>query len=83
MPYILNVSLGAEYSKSFFCACICQKIAKPIDNLHVSVCSLDKYAMNHDHSIGHDSFKSRGQNVRNNKDNRDCKLSITFCYARM
>ena len=27
MPYILTVSLRAEYGKSFFCPCICQKIA--------------------------------------------------------
>ena len=36
ISYILNVSLRAEYSKSFFfCKCICQQIALPLDNLHL------------------------------------------------
>ena len=83
MPYILNVSLGTEYCKSFFCACICQKIALPIKNLHVAVCSFGKYAMNLDYSIGHGSFKSKEQNVSNDKDNRDYKLFVIFGYVRM
>ena len=75
MLYFLNVDLGAEYSRIFFPAFICQKITLPIDNLHVAVCSFGEYAMSLDHSIGHDSFKSREQNVSNknvsnNKDKR-------------
>ena len=35
ISYILNVSLRAEYSKSFFYKCICQQIALPLDNLHL------------------------------------------------
>ena len=70
MPYFLNVSLEAEYSKSFFGAFICQNIGLPIDNLHVAVCSFGEYAMSLDHSIGHDSFNSREQNVSHNKNKR-------------
>ena len=74
MPYFLNVSLGADNSYSFSCVPF-SKIALPIVNLHVAVCSFDEYAMNLDHSIGHNSFKSREKtliivNVRNDKDKR-------------
>ena len=51
MPYFLNVRLRAEYSKCFSVR-VCQKIAQPIDNLHVAFCSFGKYAMNLDNSIG-------------------------------
>ena len=61
MPDILNVSLRAEYSKGFFCACICQKVALPIDNLHFVVCTFGKSVMSLNHFIRHNSFKSRGQ----------------------
>ena len=37
------------------------------DNLHVAVCSFGGFALNLDYSIGHDSFKTREQNVGNNK----------------
>ena len=67
----------------FFCACICEKVSLPIDNLHVAVSSFGKYAMNLNHFIGYDGFKSRGQIVSNNKDNRDYKLFVIFCCARM
>ena len=56
--------------QELFRAFICQNIGLPIDNLHVAVCSFDKYAMSLDHSIGHDNFKSREQNVSNNKNKR-------------
>ena len=56
--------------QEFFRAFICQNIGLPIDNLHVAVCSFDEYAMSLDHSIGHDNFKSREQNVSNNNDKR-------------
>ena len=45
MPYFLNVRLRAEYSKCFSVR-VCQKIAQPIDNLHVAFRSFGKYAMN-------------------------------------
>ena len=67
----------------FFCACICEKVSLPIDNLHVAVSSFGKYAMNLNHFIGYDGFKSRWQIVSNNKDNRDYKLFVIFCCARM
>ena len=51
----------------FFRVCICQKFALPIDDLHVAVCSFSEYAMNLDHSIGHDSFNGREQSVCNKK----------------
>ena len=63
MPYFLNVSLGSWYCKS----CFVRLFVKILD---VAVCSFDEYAMSLDHSIGHDSFKSREQNVSNNKDKR-------------
>ena len=66
MPYFLNVSLRAEYSNTFFFVRLCQKIALPIDNLHVAVCSFGQYAMNLEPRYLH---CSRGQNVSNNKDN--------------
>ena len=69
--------------QEFFCACICEKVSLPIDNLHVAVSSFGKYAMNLNHFIGYDGFKSRGQIVSNNKDNRDYKLFVIFCCARM
>ena len=56
--------------QELFRAFICQNIGLPIDNLHVAVCSFDEYAMSLDHSIGHDNFKSREQNVSNNNDKR-------------
>ena len=56
--------------QELFRALICQNIGLPIDNLHVAVCSFDEYAMSLDHSIGHDNFKSREQNVSNNNDKR-------------
>ena len=71
------------HQEFFLCACICGKVALPIDNLHVAVCSFGKYAMNLNHFIGYDGFKSRGQIVSNNKDNRDYKLFVIFCCARM
>ena len=71
------------HQEFFLCACICEKVALPIDNLHVAVCSFGKYAMNLNHFIGYDGFKSRGQIVSNNKDNRDYKLFVIFCCARM
>ena len=52
MPCFLNVSQGAEYSKKFFLCVYLLKIALPINNLHVVICSLGKYAMNLDNSIG-------------------------------
>ena len=61
--------------QELFRAFICQNIGLPIDNLHVAVCSFDEYAMSLDHSIGHDSFKSREQNVSNNKE----KKLYTIC----
>ena len=52
IPCFLNVSQGAEYSKKFFlCVCLLN-IALPINNLHVAICRLGKYAMNLDNSIG-------------------------------
>ena len=66
MPYFLNVNLGADNSYSFSCVPF-SKIALPIVNLHVAVCSFGEYAMNLDHSTGHVSFKSREKNVNNNK----------------
>ena len=82
--FLPNVILRAEYNRSFFfCACICEKVSLPIDNLHVAVSSFGKYAMNLNHFIGYDGFKSRGQIVSNNKDNRDYKLFVIFCCARM
>ena len=73
MPYFLNVSLGVDNSYSFSCVTF-SKIALPIVNLH-AVCSFGEYAMNLDHSMGHNSFKSREKtliivNVRNDKDKR-------------
>ena len=56
--------------QELFRAFVCQNIGLPIDNLHVAVCSFDEYAISLDNCIGHDSFKSREQNVRNNKDKR-------------
>ena len=56
--------------QEFFHAFICQNVGLQIDNLHVAVCSIGEYALDLDHSIGHDSFKSREQNVSNNKDKR-------------
>ena len=52
---------------------LCQKIALPIDNLHVAVCSFGQYAMNLEPRYLH---CSRGQNVSNNKDNIDYKLFV-------
>ena len=74
-PYFLDALFSKREFRSlvlpeFFRAFICQNIGLPIDNLHVAVCSFDEYAMSLDHSIGHDSFKSREQNVSNNKDKR-------------
>ena len=60
-----------------------KKVSLPIDNLHVAVSSFGKYAMNLNHFIGYDGFKSRGQIVSNNKNNRDYKLFVIFCCARM
>ena len=54
-------------TRVIFGVCICQKIAPPIDNLHVAVGSFSKYAMNLDHTIGHDSFNGREQSVCNKK----------------
>ena len=82
MPYFLNVSLGAEYSESFSCMYL-SKTALPIDSLPDAVCSFDEYAMNLDRSIGYDSFKSREQNVSNNKDSRDYKLFVISCHGRI
>ena len=48
-----------------------------------AVCSFGKYATKLDHSIGHDTFKSREQNVSNNEDNRDYEAFVIFCYTRM
>ena len=42
-----------------------------------------KYATKLDHSIGHDTFKSREQNVSNNEDNRDYEAFVIFCYTKM
>ena len=69
MPYFQNVSPGSEYSKSFFIFRVCsfKKIASPIDNLHVLVCNFSEYAVNLDHSIGHDSFNGSEQSVSNKK----------------
>ena len=68
MPYFQSVSPGSEYSKSFlFFMCSFKKIALPIDNLHVAVCSFSEYAVNLDHSIGHDSFNGSEQSVSNKK----------------
>ena len=43
--------------------------------------------MNLDHSIGHDSFKSRKQNVSNNKDHRDYEIffikDVKICLMKM
>ena len=63
------MNLGAEYSKDFFVQFFRQNIRLTIDNLHVAVCSFGEYARSLDYSIGHDSFKSREQNVSNNKSN--------------
>ena len=69
---------------------ICQNIGLPTDNLHVAVCSFGEYAMSLDNSIGHDSFKSREQNVSNNKDKRLSAIynllswkSINVCLIKM
>ena len=83
MPCFLNVSLEAEYSKNLFVRVFVKKIALPIDNLPDAACSFDEYAINLDQSIGHDSFKSREQNVRNNKDSRYYKLFVISCYGRI
>ena len=74
-PYFLDALFSKREFRSlvqqeFFRAFICQNIGLPIDNLHVAVCSLGEYAMSLDHSIGHDSFKSREQNVSNDKGER-------------
>ena len=76
-PFWPSLYLDALFSKRqsrslvqqefFFRVCICQKIALPIDDLHVAVCSFNEYAMNLDHCIGHDSFNGREQSVSNNK----------------
>ena len=59
--------------QEFFRVFICQNIGLPIDNLHIAVCSFGGYAMSLDHTIGHDSVKSREQNVNNNNNNNKNK----------
>ena len=71
--------------QELFRAFICQNIGLPIDNLHVAVCSFDEYAMSLDHSIGHDSFKIREQNVYSRKTiyNLLSWKNINICLIKM
>ena len=66
MLYFLKVGLGAEYTRILFLRLFVKNCTTNRQS-YVAVCGFGEYAMSLDHSTEHDSFKSREQNVSDNK----------------